>query len=108
MSKIESSPSIKENDENQNEQNINIGGIKLKELLQELERKELVIKNLQEQLTKKNINNNNKNKLLKNYSDQNLLNTINMKDNLLLEKEEIDKEKFPNLFKWKKLMALQK
>ena len=25
-----------------------------------------------------------------------------------LEKEEIDKEKFPNLFKWKKLMALQK
>ena len=25
-----------------------------------------------------------------------------------LEKQEIDKEKFPNLFKWKKLMALQK
>ena len=26
----------------------------------------------------------------------------------ILEKEEFDKEKFPNLFKWKKLMALQK
>ena len=26
----------------------------------------------------------------------------------LLEKENLDKEKFPNLFKWKKLMALQK
>ena len=26
----------------------------------------------------------------------------------LLEKKDIDKDKFPNLFKWKKLMALQK
>ena len=26
----------------------------------------------------------------------------------VLQNEEFDKEKFPNLFKWKKLMALQK
>ena len=82
MSKIDS---IQENNNNEIDQNF--GGIKLKELLKELERKDLAIKNLQEQLTKKNINNNN-NKIIKNFSDQNLLNSINIKDNLLLEKDE--------------------